>query len=61
MNGVKQDLILLDTNIVLYFLGGRLIHPLPPAQYLISVITEMELLSYPSLTSDEEARIINFL
>lgn len=60
MNGVKQDLILLDTNIVLYFLGGRLIYPLPPAKYFISVITEIELLSYPNLTSDEEARIIDF-
>ncbi|BAZ10464.1 PilT domain-containing protein [Calothrix sp. NIES-4071] len=53
MNGVKQDLILLDTNIALYFLGGRLVHPLQPAKYLISVITEMELLSYPNLSSYE--------
>ncbi|MCP6757303.1 MAG: type II toxin-antitoxin system VapC family toxin [Fischerella sp. CENA71] len=52
---------ILDTNIVLYFLGGRLANPLPPGQYFISVITEIELLSYPSLSPDEETQIIDFL
>lgn len=36
---------LLDTNVVLYFLGGRLAAPLPPGDYGVSVITEMELLA----------------
>ncbi|WP_373530251.1 type II toxin-antitoxin system VapC family toxin [Nostoc sp.] len=58
---LTQPLILLDTNIVLYFLGGRLVNPLPSGQYLISVITEIELLSYPSLSLEEERQIINFL
>jgi hypothetical protein len=40
---------LLDTNAVLYLLGGRLAEALPPGEYLTSVITEMEMLSYPSL------------
>lgn len=31
--------IVLDTNAVLYFLGGRLTEPLPIANYFISVIT----------------------
>lgn len=53
--------LLLDTNIVLYFLGGKLVNPLPLGNYLISVITEIELLSYPTLTSDEEKQIITFL
>lgn len=58
---LTQPLIFLDTNIVLYFLGGRLVNPLPSGQYFISVITEIELLSYPSLSSDEETQIIDFL
>ncbi len=58
---LTQPLILLDTNIVLYFLGGRLVNPLPSGQYFISVITEIELLSYPSLSLEEETQIIDFL
>lgn len=49
---LNKRLVVLDTNIVLYLLGGRLANPLPKAQYFISVITEMELLSYPNLTLD---------
>lgn len=51
----------LDTNIVLYALGGRLTSPLQPDRYFISVITEMELLSFPGLTSEEEERIRLFV
>ena len=58
---LTQPLILLDTNVVLYFLGGRLVNPLPSGQYFVSVITEIELLSYPSLSSDEETQIRDFL
>ncbi len=58
---LMQPLILLDTNIVLYFLGRKLVNPLPSGNYFISVITEMELLSYLTLSSDEEKRIIGFL
>lgn len=47
---LTQPLILIDTNVVLYFLGGRLVNPLPSGQYFISVITEIELLSYPSIS-----------
>ncbi|BAZ53013.1 PilT domain-containing protein [Nostoc sp. NIES-4103] len=58
---LTQPLIILDTNIVLYFLGGRLVNPLPSGQYFLSVITEIELLSYPTLSADEEVQIIDFL
>lgn len=51
---LTQNLILLDTNVVLYLLGGRLANPLPSGQYFVSVITEIELLSYPSLNSERE-------
>lgn len=58
---LTQRLILLDTNVVLYFLGGRLTNSLPLGQYFVSVISEIELLSYPSLSPDEEVQIRNFL
>jgi predicted nucleic acid-binding protein len=52
---------LLDTNVALYLLGGRLAAPLPSGDYGVSVITEMELLSWPSLTAEEENRVNAFL
>ena len=58
---LTQALILLDTNVVLYFLGGRIANPLPSGQYFVSVITELELLSYPNLSSDEDTQIRDFL
>ena len=51
----------LDTNIILYLLGGKLAEPLEPAEYYISVITELELLSYPHLSNEEEQQIRSFL
>ncbi len=53
--------VVLDTNAVLYFLGGHLAQTLPQTEFYVSVITEMELLSYPLLKSDEEVEIHNFL
>jgi len=52
---------LLDTNAILYLLGGRLAAPLEIGPYYVSVISEMELLSYPSLTDDAETQIRSFL
>jgi predicted nucleic acid-binding protein len=52
---------LLDTNVVLYLLGGRLATPLPAGIYGVSVITEMELLAWPSLTTKEERNVRAFL
>ncbi|MEY3759783.1 MAG: hypothetical protein RIR39_1274 [Pseudomonadota bacterium] len=53
--------IILDTNVVLYFLAGRLREPLPQANIYISVITEIELLSYPLLSVESESEINDFL
>lgn len=53
--------LVLDTNAVLYVLGGRLAEPLPEDEYFVSVITEMELLSYPSLSDDAERGIRELL
>ena len=52
---------LLDTNVALYLLGARLASPLPVGSYGVSVITEMELLAWPSLTESEELKIREFL
>ena len=46
---------LLDTNIIIYAINQELI--LPAANYSISVITEMELLSFPGLSSIEAAQL----
>ena len=51
----------LDTNTILYLLGGKLALTLPVGEYFISIISEMELLSYPSLSEPEQAKIRNFL
>jgi predicted nucleic acid-binding protein len=52
---------LLDTNVALYLLGGRLAAQLPAGAYGVSVITEMELLAWPSLTPEEETKVRAFL
>jgi len=51
----------LDTNAILYLLGGKLAQPLPAGQYFISVISEMELLSYPLFEESAQFKIEAFL
>ena len=51
----------LDTNVVLYLLGGRLAEHLPEGEHFVSVITEMELLSYPKLKEADEKIIRDLL
>lgn len=53
--------VVLDTNVVLYLLSGRLADNLPVGPHFVSVITELELLSYPELTSVEEGGIRDLL
>jgi predicted nucleic acid-binding protein len=52
---------LLDTNAVIYLVNGRLALPLPVGKHSISIITEIELLSFPGLTVEEEKRIHDLL
>lgn len=52
---------LLDTNTIIYLINDRLAMPLPAGRYGVSVITEIELLSFPDLKVDEEQRIRAFL
>jgi predicted nucleic acid-binding protein len=58
---VVVNKFLLDTNIILYLLGGRLAEHLPIGDYYVSVITEIELLSYPNLDAKTEENIRSFL
>lgn len=53
--------VVIDTNVVIYKLAGHLTQPLPSGPYSVSVITEMELLSYPKLGENEEREIRRFL
>jgi predicted nucleic acid-binding protein len=59
--GLTDVKFVLDTNAALYFLGGRLEHPLPEGNYVVSVITELELLAYPDISPEEEVEIRSFL
>jgi hypothetical protein len=59
--GLTVARFVLDTNIILYLLGGRLTEPFPAGAYAISVISELELLAYPGLDSSEEQRVRAFL
>lgn len=52
---------LLDTNIVLYFLAGKLKNSLADNEYYLSVITQLELLSYPSIDQKAQTSIDEFL
>lgn len=45
----------LDTNTIIYIQKGRLAEVLPLGNYFASIITEIELLSFPGLIKDDEA------
>ncbi len=51
----------LDTNIVIYLLEGRLAQPIAPEEVCVSVITEIELLSHGRLDQNAEKAIRVFL
>jgi predicted nucleic acid-binding protein len=51
----------LDTNILLYWLGDRLEDPLPKGIYSVSIISEIELLSYGNLDLVAERKIRGLL
>lgn len=51
----------LDTNAIIYLQKGALASPLPVGHYFASVITEMELLSFPSLSPEDAASLAELL
>lgn len=55
------SLTVLDTNVVIYFLEGRLAAALPDGGLQVSIISEIELRSHAPLTEDGEAIIRRFL
>lgn len=50
-----------DTNAVIYLQKGLLRQPLPPGEYFISVITELELLSFHGLDAAQQTWLETFL
>ena len=59
MSGID---FLADTNAVLYFLSGNeCMKPYISCKYAVSIISEMELLSYPKITEEEEKNVNRFL
>ena len=61
MTTLGQGRFFFDTNAALYLMGNALAEGLPIGSYHISVISEIELLSYPNLSTKEEAAIRDFL
>lgn len=59
MELIKRYLV--DTNAIIYLVGGRLASSLPDGQYSVSVITEIELLSFPGISAEEEQKIRDLL
>ena len=59
MNGIRY---LADTNAIVYLLAGNAcMRPFLHERLAVSVVTFMELLSFPRLTADEEQSIRKFL
>jgi len=46
--------MILDTNVLLYHVQGRLSTPLGIGKYMVSFVTEIEVLSYPQISQAEE-------
>ncbi len=54
-------MIILDTNIVIYFQNDQLKQPLPQEEIGISVITEIELFSFSGLSKSQKNWLHRFL
>ena len=53
---------LLDTNILLYLIGKKIpVDALPEGEFSAYFVTELEVLSYPSITPQEEQQLKRFL
>ena len=58
---MNTDRFLVDTNIFILLFNDSLAEPLPDGEIVCSVITEMELLSFPDITPSEEILIRTML
>ena len=62
MNGIREEKYVADTNALIYLLSGnKCMEPFSSASLLVSVISEMELLSFPEMRKGEEAIIRSYL
>lgn len=52
---------LLDINAIIYLVSGRLVFPLPDGRYSVSIITEIEPLSFSGISAEEEQKIRDLL
>jgi len=51
----------LDTKVILFHFGGRLANPLPLPDSSVSIMSRIELLSYPDISGSEERKVRDFL
>ena len=58
---MTTDRFLVDTNVFILLFNNRLAESLPPGELACSIITEMELMSFPSMTPEEEESIREML
>jgi predicted nucleic acid-binding protein len=59
---VSGNRFLLDTNILLYLIGKKIpVEALPEGEFSVSFVTELEVLSYPSITPKEKQQLNQFL
>jgi predicted nucleic acid-binding protein len=59
---VSGNRYLLDTNILLYLIGKKIpVDALPEGEFSVSFVTELEVLSYPSITPQEEHQLKRLL
>lgn len=56
---MNSERFVIDTNIFILRVNDRLAELLPRGEIICSVITEIELLSFPALTSAEETLLRN--
>lgn len=61
MNGTNANKIVLDTNAIIYLQRGTVAEILPPGAYWISVITEIELLSFPGLSTEQKTWLLRLI
>ena len=57
----RSAILAFAAGVVIYLLSGRLASPLPEGRYNVSIITEIELLSFHQLSDSEEQQILEML
>lgn len=58
---MTTDRFLIDTNVFILLFNNRLAESLPAGELACSIVTEMELLSFPTITPPDEVSIREML